>query len=58
MRALNSREFSLGSLGVDDCYYKLPFDELFNLKNDQNLAKKSCFYCRRFSFNFVENFSI
>nr|CAD2183024.1 unnamed protein product [Meloidogyne enterolobii] len=47
MRALNSREFSLGSLGVDDCYYKLPFDELFNLKNDQNLAKKSCFYCRR-----------
>ncbi|CAK5124169.1 unnamed protein product [Meloidogyne enterolobii] len=52
MRALNSREFSLGSLGVDDCYYKLPFDELFNLKNDQNLAKKSCFYCRRFSFKF------
>nr|CAD2167149.1 unnamed protein product [Meloidogyne enterolobii] len=47
MRALNSREFSLGGLGVDDCYYKLPFDELFNLKNDQNLAKKSCFYCRR-----------
>uniref|UniRef100_A0A1I8B5H6 PHD-type domain-containing protein n=1 Tax=Meloidogyne hapla TaxID=6305 RepID=A0A1I8B5H6_MELHA len=47
MHALNSREFSLEGLGIDNCFYKLPFDELFNSKNEQNLNKKSCFYCRR-----------
>ena len=50
IRALNSREFSLEGIGVDNCFYKLPFDELFNLKNEQSLNKKLCFYCRRFYF--------
>ncbi|KAF7634378.1 PHD-type domain-containing protein [Meloidogyne graminicola] len=48
IKALNSREFSLEGLGIDNCYYKLPFDEIYNLKNEQNLNKKMCFYCKRF----------
>ncbi|KAL3083768.1 hypothetical protein niasHT_036761 [Heterodera trifolii] len=45
LKAINSREFSLDKLCVEECFYKLPFDELF-AKDEPN--SKRCFYCKRF----------
>ncbi|KAI3415922.1 PHD-finger, variant 2 [Globodera pallida] len=45
LKAINSREFTLEKLDIDESYYKLPFDELFESYEPNS---KNCFYCKRF----------
>lgn len=46
LRSINAREFSLDKLNVDESYYKLPFDEVFNKAEQQ--GRKPCFNCHKF----------
>uniref|UniRef100_A0A914I790 PHD-type domain-containing protein n=1 Tax=Globodera rostochiensis TaxID=31243 RepID=A0A914I790_GLORO len=45
LKTINSREFTLEKLDIDESYYKLPFDELFESYEPNS---KNCFYCKRF----------